>query len=73
MTINLEKTTEKVSNFSTIKNAATKFPFSEGALRHMIFLNKFGFNDKVVVRLGRKILLKEDCLTSFLNDCNEGA
>jgi len=38
----------------------------------MIFLNKFGFNDKVVVRIGRKLLLKEDRLISFLNDFNKG-
>lgn len=72
MTTSIENTTEKISTFLTIKNASAKFPFSESSLRHMIFLNKFGFNDKVVVRIGRKLLLKEDRLISFLNDFNKG-
>lgn len=63
-----EEKNSKNSNVITVKTAAMKFPLSEGALRHMIFLNKFGFADKVVVRLGRKVLLKEQAFIDFLNE-----
>ncbi len=73
MTKELQETINKVSNFLSVKSASAKYSvFSEGAFRHMIFLNKYGFADKVVIRVGRKILLKEDSLISFLNDFNKG-
>ncbi len=66
------QTDNKIYNFINIRSAANEFPFSESALRHMIFLNKGGFSDKVVVRIGRKILLKRQALIDYLNQHSVG-
>lgn len=60
------RTEKKVNDFLTIRNAANEFPFSESALRHMIFLNKGGFSEKVVIKIGKKILLKRQEMINFL-------
>ncbi|NGX51767.1 MAG: hypothetical protein KR126chlam5_00050 [Candidatus Anoxychlamydiales bacterium] len=70
--IKMENTANKIEDFLTVRTAAKEFPFSESAIRHMIFLNKEGFKDKVVIKIGKKILLKRKEIISFLYDNSLG-
>lgn len=41
-----------------------------GGLRHLIFQNRDGFRDKVVVRCGRRVLIDVDKFHQWLDETN---
>lgn len=55
-------------NFLTLKQWLEKYKaIPEGGIRHLIFTNKNDFNQKVVKKLGRKILLDEQAFLEFID------
>jgi hypothetical protein len=60
-------TIELPSNYLTKKQACKKFDFlTENMLKNLLFKNPNGFRDKVVHRLGRRILISEESLLKYL-------
>ena len=61
------------ASFSTIAQTSAKFPaFTEGALRWLVFnaaSNGFG---KVIVRVGRRVLIDEERFVEWLRDQRKG-
>lgn len=61
-------------NYLTVKQMAAKHPaFSEASLRYHIFHETKNGIDKVIKRIGRKILIDEDLFFQWLEDMNGGA
>ena len=60
-----------LTNYFTVKQFAEKFPFvSQSSLRWMIFnAEKNGFN-KVIKRIGAKILINADLFEDWLKEIN---
>ena len=55
--------------FLTIKQWLSKYEaIPEGGIRHLIFTNRDNFNERVVKKLGRKILLDEHAFLAFINE-----
>ncbi|WP_042891956.1 hypothetical protein [Anaplasma marginale] len=55
------------SNYLTTRQACQKYPFlTENMLKNILFKDIDGFRGKVVKMLGRKILLDEQALLSFI-------
>lgn len=52
--------------FLRVRQAVEAYPFSEGSLRWLIFNRKFNGFEKVLIRVGRKILLDEEKLVEWL-------
>jgi len=51
------------------KETSSKYPFlSENTLKNLLFKNIDGFRDKVAHKLGRKVILDEEALLSYLKD-----
>lgn len=56
-------------NYLTKKQAIQRYPFlTENVLKNLLFKNIGGFRDRVVRRLGRKVLLNEEALLMFLDE-----
>jgi hypothetical protein len=56
-----------MQNYLTVKQMAAKHPaFSEASLRYHIFHEKTNGFDKVVHRIGRKILINENRFSEWL-------
>lgn len=52
-----------------IKETASRNPgITESQLRKYVFTNQGGFEDQVVLRFGRKVLIDEDRLYSWLEN-----
>lgn len=59
-------------NLLSIKDFCKKNTFiTNGAIRMYIHENRNNFNEKVVVRIGKKILLKEKCFFEWMNENNK--
>ena len=57
--------------YLTVKQCALKYPFIPiGGLRHLIFSN-VKFKEKVVNRIGKKILLDEQAFLEFIKESNK--
>ena len=53
----------------TKKQAIQKYDFlTENMLKNLLFKNIGGFRTKVITKLGRRILLDDEALQSFLQD-----
>jgi hypothetical protein len=60
------------TQYLTKKQAIEKYPFlSENMLKNLLFKNIGCFRDKVVKRIGRRIILDEEALLLFLSESNE--
>ena len=56
-------------NFLSLKQWLEKHKaIPEGGVRHLIFTNKNNFNQTVVKKLGRKILLDEQAFLEFIDE-----
>lgn len=56
-------------NFLTLKQWLAKYQaIPLGGIRHLIFTNKNNFNQRVVKKLGRKILLDEDAFLAYIDE-----
>jgi len=56
-------------NFLTLKQWLAKYQaIPEGGVRHLIFTNKNNFNQRVVKKLGRKILLDEGAFLAYIDE-----
>ena len=61
--------TIKQKSFLTMKQWLEKYQgIPKGGIRHLIFTNKDNFNNRVVKKLGRKILLDEEAFLDFINE-----
>ena len=62
-------------SYLTKQQAVEKYPFlTENMLKNLLFKNVGGFRNKVVRRLGRRIILDEEALLLFIsNSKTEGA
>ena len=57
------------NNFLTLKQWLQRYQaIPEGGIRHLIFTNKDNFNNRVVKKLGRKILLDELAFLSYIDE-----
>lgn len=58
--------------YLTVKQAVIKYPFlTEGGLRHLIFFkDSNGFN-KVIRKLGTRVLIKESALLEYIDNCKD--
>ena len=53
----------------TINQIVTLYPaLTVGGLRDCIFYNKNGFEDRCVIRIGRKVMIDADALDEWLNE-----
>ena len=60
------------TQYLTKKQAIEKYPFlSENMLKNLLFKNIGCFRDKVVKKIGRRIILDEVALLLFLSGSNE--
>jgi hypothetical protein len=60
------------TQYLTKKQAIEKYPFlSENMLKNLLFKNIGFFRDKVVKKIGRRIILDEVALLLFLSGSNE--
>ncbi|MFM7469189.1 MAG: hypothetical protein ACKO37_06795 [Vampirovibrionales bacterium] len=60
--------------YLTVKQMAAKHPaFSEASLRYHIFHERQNGLDKALIRVGKKILIKEDSFLDWLESQQEGA
>jgi hypothetical protein len=60
------------TQYLTKKQAIEKYPFlSENMLKNLLFKNIGRFRDKVVKKIGRRIILDEIALLIFLSESNE--
>ncbi len=60
---------QRLKSFLTLKQWLEKYPaIPEGGIRHLIFTNKDNFNERVVKKLGRKILLDEHAFLSYIDE-----
>lgn len=60
----------KEDEFLTVKQTPKQFRvFSESAIRGLISNNTRGFNDQVVHRVGRKVLISTKCFREWLRGC----
>ncbi|MBS0607405.1 MAG: hypothetical protein JSR57_10690 [Verrucomicrobia bacterium] len=56
-------------SYLTKKQTLQKYPFlTENMLKNILFKDIGGFRSKVVRKLGRRILLDEDALLSFISN-----
>jgi hypothetical protein len=63
---------ELPKQYLTKKMAIQKYPFfTENMLKNLLFKNINGFRTAVVHKVGRRILLDEQALLSFLDNCKE--
>ena len=54
-------------SYLTKKQACKKYPFlTENMLKNLIFKNHNGFRDKIVRRLGRRVVINEVALLEFI-------
>lgn len=59
--------------FLTVKQLAKEYPvFSESSLRWLLFQNQ-NFRKQCARKLGKRIILSEDDVVSFINAHKEGA
>ncbi len=62
-------TTELPTKYLSKKEASSKYSFlTENTLKNLLFKNTDGFRDKVARKLGRKVILDEEALLSYLNE-----
>ncbi|PIS00450.1 MAG: hypothetical protein COT84_07580 [Chlamydiae bacterium CG10_big_fil_rev_8_21_14_0_10_35_9] len=62
-------TNQSHKNFLTLKQWLEKYQaIPEGGIRHLIFTNKHNFNQRVVKKLGRKILLDEQAFLNYIDE-----
>ncbi|MBS0649428.1 MAG: hypothetical protein JSS10_09445 [Verrucomicrobia bacterium] len=60
------------TQYLTKKQAIEKYPFlSENMLKNLLFKNIGFFRDKVVKKIGRRIILDEVALLLFLSESNK--
>jgi hypothetical protein len=60
------------TQYLTKKQTVEKYPFlSENMLKNLLFKNIGCFRDKVVKKIGRRIILDEEALLLFLSESNE--
>jgi len=60
---------DPADRFLTIKQTAQKYRiFPEGGIRHLIFMNKDNFRDKVVIKIGKKIVLDTEALLKWITE-----
>lgn len=58
--------------YLTRRQAVQKYPFlSENMLKNILFKDIGGFREKVVRKLGRRILLDEEALLLFISNSKE--
>lgn len=56
-------------NYLTKQQAIQKYPFlSENMLKNLLFKDVGGFRGKVVRKLGRRVLIDEQALLTFIAD-----
>ena len=61
-----------MSNLLTVKQFAEKHPaFSEASLRYHIFHEEKNGLNAALVRIGRKILIKEDAFFEWVDSLNQ--
>lgn len=61
----------QVENLMTIQQWVDKYKYyTVPAIRNLIARNKNGFNDMVVFKVGKKILLKPDAFTKWVESQN---
>lgn len=59
-------------NYLTKKQACQKYPFlTENMLKNLLFKNMGGFREKVVRKLGRRIILDEAAFLFFISNSKE--
>lgn len=60
------------TQYLTKKQACEKYPFlSENMLKNLLFKDIGGFRNKVVRKLGRRIILDEEALLSFIAESKQ--
>jgi len=60
---------ELPNTYLTKKQACQKYPFlSENMLKNILFKDLGGFRDKVVRKIGRRIILDEEALLRYLSE-----
>ena len=58
---------DPADRYLTIKQTAQKYKiFPEGGLRHLIFLNKDNFRDKIVKKIGKKVVLDTEAFMNWI-------
>jgi hypothetical protein len=61
---------KQIHSYLTKPQAVEKYPFlTANMLKNLLFKNLNGFRDKVVKKLGRRILLDEEALLNFISRC----
>ncbi len=56
-------------NYLTKKQACQKYPFlTENMLKNLLFKDLGGFRNRVVRKIGRRIILDEEALLQFFAD-----
>lgn len=61
--------TELPQKYLTKRQACEKYPFlTENMLKNLLFKNVGGFREKIVRKLGRRIILDEDALLLYLTN-----
>lgn len=64
---------ELPKQYLTKKQACQKYPFlTENMLKNILFKDIGGFRSKVIIKLGRRILLDEEALLLFLYNSRGG-
>jgi hypothetical protein len=64
---------ELPKQYLTKKQACQKYPFlTENMLKNILFKNIGGFRSKVIIKLGRRVLLDEEALLLFLSNSKGG-
>ena len=62
-----------MSQYYTVKQMAEKYPaFSEASLRYHIFHEETNGLNEALIRVGRKILIKEDAFFDWIENQNKG-
>ena len=64
---------QHLKSFLTLKQWLEKYSaIPEGGIRHLIFTNRDNFNERVVKKLGRKILLDEHAFLTYIDEHTKG-
>lgn len=64
--------TELPTQYLTKKQAVEKYPFlTANIIKNILHKNVDGFREKVVRRLGHRVLLDERALLTYIADCRE--